>query len=226
MYTTSPLYLASASRARRLLLVQSRIPFIVIHHTAEEMVMNGQSKLLLQELTMHIARQKMEHAVIPQDHLNQATLGFLPPKSSQAPNHDGSECFVLTADTLTMDSTGAIHGKPKDWQDAQHMLKLWRSGCTVATAFCIDKKMYSDEQWHTKERIERCVTTRIAFDIPDEWLNEYLEQTPSLSVAGAMAIEEFGALFVQSIEGSYTNIVGLPLFELRQALTKIGFFSV
>ena len=105
------------------------------------------------------------------------------------------------------------------------MLIKWRSGCTVLTAFCLDKKIYSGGQWHTKERIERTVTTRIKFDIPEEWLNDYLDNTPSLSVAGGMAIEEYGALFTQSIEGSYSNILGLTLFELREALSKLGFFS-
>lgn len=220
MRTTAPLYLASQSRSRRLLLVQSRIPFIVISQSADETTFN--MKLPVQELATLIARAKMEHAVIPQDHLQQASLGF---SSSNPSGTDGAECFVLTADTLCVDSDGTICGKPVDWEDAKRMLMRWRSGCTVVTAFCLDKKMYNDGQWHTKERIERCVTTRIMFDIPGEWLNEYLEQTPSLSVAGAMAIEEYGGLFVQSIEGSYTNIVGLPLFELRQALSKLGFFA-
>lgn len=219
MHTTAPLYLASQSRSRRLLLVQSRIPFIVINQTANEETYNA--KLPFHEIVMHIARAKMEHAVIPQDHLNQSSLQ----KATQHTYEKSDECFVLTADTLCADNDGVIYGKPVDWEDAKRMLLQWRSGCTVATAFCLDKKMYSDGQWHTKERIERCVTTRISFDIPDEWIDDYLEQTPSLTVAGAMAIEEYGALFVHSIEGSYTNIVGLPLFELRQALSKLGFFS-
>ncbi len=214
MRTTAPLYLASQSRSRRLLLAQSRIPFTVIHQAADEKSCSWQ--VPFQELVMALARMKMEQAVIPADHLNQASLEA---------KHQEEICYVLTADTLCVDSDGTVHGKPTDWNDAKKMLLTWRSGCTVATAFCLDKKMYNDGHWYTKERIERCVISKISFDIPDDWITDYLEQTPSLSVAGAMAIEEYGALFVQSIEGSYTNILGLPLYELRQSLSKLGFFS-
>lgn len=233
MRITAPLYLASTSRARRLLLVQSRIPFTVIQQTSDETVYSG--NLSFQEIVTQIARSKMDHAVMPQDHLNQASLERADANikgesilqstahSSSTPKED--TCFVLTADTLCVDNDGTLYGKPTDWDDAKRMLRIWRSGCTVATAFCLDKKLYNDGAWHTQERIERCVTTRISFDIPDEWLDTYIEQTASLSVAGAMAIEEYGALFVHSIEGSYTNIMGLPLYEVRQALSKLGFFS-
>ena len=217
MHTKSPLYLASSSRGRHLLLVQSRIPFIVISQTADETVFG--TKLPIQELTTAIARAKMEHAVIPQDHLNQSNLGFSRPASSE-----GAECFVLTADTLCMDNDGEIYGKPLDWEDARRMLIKWRSGSTAATAFCLDKKIYSAGQWHTQERIERCVTARLHIDIPDEWINEYMVQTSCLQISGAVCVGGFGALFVSAIEGSYSTIIGLPLFELREALTKLGFF--
>ena len=104
------------------------------------------------------------------------------------------------------------------------MIRRWADGSIVHTGFCIDKKVLKKGIWTTEERIEQVVTTQIEFVIPDEWLDEYLKQTPSLDCAGAMAIEEYGFQFVRAIYGSYTNIVGLPLFEVRQALTQMNFF--
>ena len=43
--------------------------------------------------------------------------------------------------------------------------------------------------------------------------------------AGAVAVEECGSQFLQSIQGSHSGLIGLPMFELRQALTKCGFFN-
>lgn len=44
-----------------------------------------------------------------------------------------------------------------------------------------------------------------------------------MDCAGAVTIEEFGMQFVKEIHGSYSNIIGLPLFEVRHALKTLGF---
>ena len=202
MYTTAPLYLASQSRMRKLLLQQAQIPFTIIEQSADETACDWNQPFTA--VVSSIARSKMDHASVP--------VG-------------GTHCYVLTADTLCIDSQGRLHGKPESPEAAVAMLRLWRSGCLVATGFCLDKKEYVNGVWKTEKRIEQSVVTKIDFSVPDEWLDDYLNKTPSLNVAGAMAIEEFGFQFVRTIEGSYTNIIGLPLFEVRQALTELGFFN-
>jgi septum formation protein len=73
------------------------------------------------------------------------------------------------------------------------------------------------------------VESKCVFEVPHELIDWYLEKLDILdglsytNVSGAMAIEGVGSQFVKSIDGSYTAIVGLPLFELRQALTELGF---
>lgn len=62
-------------------------------------------------------------------------------------------------------------------------------------------------------------------DLPDEWIDSYLEKTGALSAAGALVIDDFGSLFFKSMAGSYTGIIGLPLSELREALSELGFFN-
>jgi len=54
----------------------------------------------------------------------------------------------------------------------------------------------------------------------------YLEQIPhAINACGAGIIEDFGLNFLKTVNGSFTAILGLPLFELRKALTTMGFFN-
>ena len=56
---------------------------------------------------------------------------------------------------------------------------------------------------------------------PDE-LDAYLATNEPLGKAGGYAIQGMGAAFVESINGSYSNVVGLPLERVYEALTKMG----
>ncbi len=201
MNYSAPLYLASQSPMRRTLLKQARIPFELLEQSADESASDWTQEPSL--VARSIARSKMAHVSMP---------------------NLTSDLFVLTADTICVDSKGTIHGKPRDHGDALRMLRLWREGSTVITAFCLDKKSHINGKWQTITRIEDAVTSTIDFVVADVWLKEYLKHTPSMDCAGAMAIEEYGFQFVRSITGSYSNIIGLPLFEVRQALTTLGFF--
>jgi septum formation protein len=138
---------------------------------------------------------------------------------------EGDFGFVLTADTLSQDFDGTINGKPHDRADAIAMIKRARAGSRLATAFCLDKKVYRTGAWETDKRIERCITARYVFAIPDHWIEIYLDTTIALSASNAIAIEGYGAQFLKSIDGSYSTIVGLPMFELREALEEVGFFK-
>ena len=200
MNYSAPLYLASQSRSRRELLKQANIPFILIDQDADESSIDWQQDPAT--LVATLARLKMDHAQVP----------------------SGTSCYVISADTVCVDVHGTIHGKPKDHDDAIRMLKLWREGCTVLTGFCIDKKVYTTS-WETEERKEQAVSTYIDLCIPDQWLETYIKETLSMSCAGAMAIEDHGVQFVKSVNGSYSNIIGLPMYETRVALEELGFFE-
>ena len=199
------LYLASKSASRRLLLQESKIPFTLIDQDANELACDW--GLPLEQLVLTIALYKMDHAILPA-------------------GTEGQIIFVLTADTLTQDLQGIIHGKPTDYDDAVKKIKSLRAGSRVFTGFCLDKKIFENGAWCLVERYTQCVGTQCIFTIPDNWIATYLAQQPTiLDVAGAMAIEGFGMQFLASVDGSYSAIIGLPLMELRQALEQLGFFS-
>jgi len=199
------LLLGSNSTPRQRLLKEACIPFEVVGHNADE---TGCAVGLSspQEIVQAIALEKMKCVCLPE----------------QA--KPGQAIFVLTADTLCVMQDGTLQGKPKDKFDAIEKIKAARGGASVATAFCLDKRVYKQGQYEVLKRIEKYVHTDYVFNVPDEWIDKYLEKSFGLSGSGAIAIEGYGEQFLQKVNGSYSAIVGLPMFELREALLEIGFF--
>jgi len=202
--TQNTLLVGSKSPSRQMLLRSMQIPFELVEQDVDESLCNW--ALPLPQIVEQIARFKMEHL--------QLLAG-----------QEGQICFVLTADTLTQDKDGTVQGKPADRDDAIAKIKSSRDGSFLCTAFCLDKKIWRNGQWELVERREQVVHAEYLFNIPDEWIDIYLEKSIALNAAGAIAVEEFGAQFLKIIHGSYSGLIGLPLFELREALEKLGFFS-
>lgn len=204
MKTNNVLLLGSKSQSRQTLLHQAAIPFMLVEQDADETLCDW--GLPLQKVVESIAIHKMEHAVLP--------IG-----------KEGERCFVLTADTLSVDKMGVIHGKPTDKDDAIAKIKAARGGMRTGTAFCLDRKIFTNGSWVVDKRILQFVEAQYDFDVPDSWIEQYLEKSFGLQCSGAIAIEEYGGLFLKMVNGSYTTIVGLPLFQVREALEEIGFFD-
>ncbi|MEX0940621.1 MAG: Maf family protein [Candidatus Babeliales bacterium] len=199
------LLLGSESKSRQKLLHDARIPFKTIGHSADESACDW--NMPLKEVLTSITCSKMEHVVLP--------VG-----------NEGDYSFVLTADTMGLDSKGNIHGKPISKEDAIEKIIALRGRGKVATAFCLDKKQFLNNFWQVQQRIVQVVETEYEFNIPNEWIEHYLQEVPDyMTISGAITIEGFGAQFLKSIRGSYTSIIGLPMFEVREALQALDFFN-
>lgn len=204
------LYLASKSLSRQNLLKDAGISFEIIKQNADEKSLSWE--LPLEDLVKKIASLKMENVILP--------IG----------KEEGEVCFVLTADTLGINAYNEICGKPKNKQDAIKKIKTYRKGAQTGTAFCLENKIWRKNNWITHKRILEFVNSKYIFDVPDFFIEKYFELSLAsgidlMQVSGAVAVEEFGAQFLKTIDGSYTTIVGLPMFELRESLFKIGFFD-
>lgn len=199
------LLLGSKSYSRKLLLDFARIPYHVIEQDADETQCDW--KLAMPQVVANIARYKMEHVVMPQG------------------NAQGQISFVLTADTLSQEKDGTVGGKPANLDDAIAKIRRARAGMRTGTAFCLDRRIWQNGQWQVDRRIEQYVQAEYIFDIPEAWIDRYIANTIALSASQAIAIEEYGAQFLKEVHGSYSTIVGLPLFEVREALEKIHFFE-
>jgi len=126
------------------------------------------------------------------------------------------EAYVLGADT-TVFVDGKALNKPADLDQARRMLRsLSGRSHTVYTGMAL-------RQLSTGLRLDRGTATSVIFKpFGDAVIEDYLSKVHVLDKAGSYAIQEHGDLIVQGFEGSYTNIVGLPLETTKQILKEAG----
>jgi septum formation protein len=136
-------------------------------------------------------------------------------KATKAGEKHGDR-WVLAADTVVV-IDGRVLGKPGDRQEAREMLeRLSDREHRVITGFCL---LRGDSG---KSR-EGTVTTRVRFkSLSSREIEWYLDTGEPFDKAGAYAIQGKAAFMVREIRGSYTNVVGLPLTEVIEALQEMG----
>lgn len=205
-YMSQVLLVGSKSLQRHRLLFESKIPFKIIGQNADESQCDY--GLPFAQLLESIAIHKMNHILMPEC-------------------AEGGHAYVLTVDTMVQDGLGNVYGKPKNKMHAIETIKALRDNPgSVGTTFCLDKKLLKEGKWVTEHRIIKFENTLYKLDIQDHWIDIYCEQYPEyLSIAGALTVETYGAQFITSLDGSYGAALGLPVFELREALEKIGFYN-
>jgi septum formation protein len=189
----SSLILASASPRRRDLLSRLNVPFDTIPAEIAETPRPGEAPRALAE---RLAREKAEAVV--------AQLGRTPRR------------VVLGSDTIVVIG-GEVLGKPRD---PEHALALLRklSGRThrVMTGIAV---VVSD----TGRTRSRVVESRVTLRKADEAeLRDYVATGESLDKAGAYALQGAGRRFIAGVEGSETNVIGLPMEETLAMLQEAG----
>ncbi len=126
------------------------------------------------------------------------------------------EDWVLGADTLVV-IDNLVMGKPRDREEAGRMLRLL-SGRThqVLTGYCLVN--LAADILHLDHAV-----TEVTFEtLTEDQINAYLDSGEPQDKAGAYAIQDLGAALVERINGSYTNVVGLPLSQVLRLLRKHG----
>jgi len=120
--------------------------------------------------------------------------------------------IVLGADTLVW-LEGQALGKPRSEDEAQRMLRNLRGRVhEVATGVHL-------AQLEPRRQAEFHEITRVRFrDYDDSVIEEYMESVHVMDKAGAYALQERGELLVESVEGSRSNVVGLPVTRTLAAL--------
>jgi septum formation protein len=184
--------LASASPRRSELLKQVGFEFEIIPSQADEREIAGES---------------------PEEHVIRLSLD----KAREVSTRDDIDGrWVIGSDTIVLRDT-EILGKPADKEDAARMLRSL-SGRThqVLSGYAILDR-------GTGENRTAAVTTRVTFrSLTDAEITGYIATGEPTDKAGSYAIQGLGAFMVSRIEGSYSNVVGLPLCEVVQALETLG----
>lgn len=128
---------------------------------------------------------------------------------------------VLAADTAVV-LDGEILGKPADAADARRMLRaLSGTRHEVLTAVCL-RRAGADAVLVVE--LDVIAETRVRFaKLGGAEIDWYVATGEPMDKAGAYAIQGAGGAFVESVEGSVSNVVGLPLAETAALLRRAGF---
>ncbi len=133
-------------------------------------------------------------------------------KAHAAP--DDPRSVVIAADT-TVDVDGQILAKPDDEADARRMLKLLSGRVhRVHTGVAV--------RYDGRTAVDVETTFVKLLPITDEMLEHYIATGEPMGKAGAYAIQGQAAAFIDGVQGSITNVIGLPMRLLTRLMTAVG----
>lgn len=125
------------------------------------------------------------------------------------------DALVIGADTIVV-LAGAVFGKPRDLAEAETMLgKLAGRRHDVFTGVCVTCRQRKTEITFT----ERTSVWMRALNRAQ--IRDYFTKVNPLDKAGAYGAQEFGELILERVEGSFSNVMGLPVERLRAALAQL-----
>lgn len=207
----SPLLLASGSPRRREILQNLRIPHLVAPPVGvDESVAPGEAP---EPYLARVVRAKLD-ASVHVFTLGDNVLG----DTLRGVNVASAAGAVLVADTSVV-CDGEILGKPESLDHAEAMIaRLAGRTHEVWTRFAIAAPEPAARVLH-----EETVVTRVSFRaLTPARIRRYAESGEGDDKAGGYAVQGLGAGLVSRIEGSYTNVVGLPASEVVVALENLG----
>lgn len=186
------MYLASSSPRRAALLTQLDVEFGILATSVDESVDGHEAPL------NYVQRMARDKALAGETERRRQGLVLAP---------------VLGADTIVV-SGGEILHKPPDLAAARCQLRCLSGGQHIVhTALCLLGALSR----------EAVVTSTVSFKtLTEAEIENYCATGEPLGKAGSYAIQGRGALFVSHIAGSYSGIVGLPLYECGQFLRAEG----
>ena len=122
---------------------------------------------------------------------------------------------VLTADTLVFTPSKNIVGKPENHEHSKELLREF-SGATHSVFSTV---MVST----TEQSILKTCETRVSFkNMTEQEIEEYVLSEEGIGKAGAYGIHGPAGKYVTNVEGSYTNVVGLPVHETYEILKELN----
>ena len=186
--------LASASPRRQELLAQIGVRFTVRSQYIDESIRIGE---LANDYVSRMAQEKANSAL-----------------SALCVTKDSSDTLVLAADTsVVCDAT--VLGKPLDEADAVDMLRRLSGR---------EHRVLSAVTLSTQDKQRTVLSdSRVRFrEISIEEAQQYYRSGEPLGKAGAYAIQGYAAVFVEQLVGSYSGVMGLPLFETAQLLAEFS----
>jgi septum formation protein len=196
------LVLASGSPRRRELLGRFGVPFRIVATNAEE-----------EEHAPPAIVAALPTADLPlHDH---PTLRAW--RKADAACREATASVIIAADTIVV-LDGQVLNKPDDPAHASQMLRsLSGHDHTVYTGMAL-----IDTRRETQPRFDLVASQVSVAELSDDEIAQYIATGEPLDKAGAYGIQGVGGRLVRHVEGSYTNVVGLPVVTLYRLLTNAG----
>lgn len=198
---SAPLYLASRSPRRKELLEQAGIQFLIYVPEEEEMV----APKTLKTLGPGALVRKIAHLKAKAAYRELRQKGV-------------KKGFILAADTLVF-LEGKVLGKPENVEDAKSMLRnlsgRWHQVCTGVSCLSFDSKGGHSKTIHVSSGVK-------FFELENEWIDWYVATGEPMDKAGAYGAQAKGSFLLERFDGSYTNVVGLPLGQTLALLEEVS----
>ncbi len=192
----SPLVLGSASPRRRDLVATLGVPFVVCSASADESALPGEAAM---------------------DYVSRVTRAKLEAVRALAPAGAG----ILVADTIVVAPDGALLGKPRDDDEGRTMIGRLAGATHLVSTHFVLAGLGAQGAEHAET-----VTTRVTFrSLTRGEIAAYVASGEGRDKAGSYAAQGNAAAFIERIEGSFTNVVGLPLCEVLVALRAMRWLA-
>jgi len=215
MTTKAPKYrliLASKSPRRRQLLEGIGLKFIIVPASIDESIEADED---VESVVLRLAEEKAQ--VVADAHedsyvLAADTVVVLTQEDTEDDSEEDSE------ETPAVKS--AIFGKPRDEAEAKEMLyRLQGREHAVITGYCLCCK---SDSFSASRIVETTVKMK---PLSREEIEAYVATGEPLDKAGSYAIQGIGGAFVESLQGSFTNVVGLPVAQVLSDLSQCGIWT-
>ena len=207
------LILASASRSRKNLLINSDIKFIQLSSNFDESVLKEKN---IKDLALRLSFSKAE---IIKNKIKEINL---------SQNLKLTSFEILGCDSI-FEFNGNALGKPKDKKDAyQRWLEMSASYGFLHTGhtllFC--ELINDGSKLILKKEIKKTISSKIVFaKLHNREISKYVESNEPLNCAGGFALEGKGGKFIEKIDGCFSNVMGLSLPWLRKELFERGILA-
>src|SRR5471030_747798 len=189
--------------------MNQRIPKIILASKSPR----RQELLRLMDIDFRVVLKEVDESY--PDHLSPEEVAlYIAQKKAEAFDESIGDEVVLTADTIVC-IDGLILGKPETPEHAIEMLQLLSGKMhRVITGVCLLYK----HQYHTFYDVSEVYFGKLS----DEEIKNYVEKYEPMDKAGSYGIQErIGLIGIERINGSYTNVVGLPTEKLYRELAKL-----
>jgi septum formation protein len=206
--------LASASPRRKDLLAAAGVAYEVrIPEVDETPIKNEAPKKMVARLSQAKAA-KIAAEII---HADSSAEG----RGAVSSVNDGSSRVILAADTTVVSHAQKNLGKPENEAEAKKMIQaLQGKPHHVLTGY----SLFQVKGKKVVKKITRVVRTDVYIKkLSKTEIEQYVNRGESLDKAGAYAAQGFGMALIEKINGSYTNVVGLPIAQVMEDLKKLGY---